>query len=403
MRVASDAVMPRWPVRILVLVLLVSVVALVFETKRLAVVAGTAQLAAYRLEQRARQAEQSGLPADGTPPDKTPASAVSPDAGALPKVGAAPEAAVAGSQSAVPLDEFTRLQVELHSTRQQLAAVTKLLEQRNAEAEQRARLAAAVAAKSQRPMPAGVRLCLDTLHECLRIEGYTGQRFLRAASLDQKGLHEVEMLEASSDGLAVAFVTAQRMMATADRATGRLELRFFDGHRAVDGDRAALPEDGLVIVFDDIDPRLFAERLPYLVQCEGAYPEVQDERSGLATDVDAGTQRQWLARLTQLLDKAETRLRWRVSRFRGMSDGHFLTVELLGTNDKHMLLGSCHCARMAVEIDEQVGVVSLLLQGGVLQRDGRESTITGEGYRMLLPGLTTNEAIDAMLGMIVRK
>jgi hypothetical protein len=107
--------------------------------------------------------------------------------------------------------------------------------------------------------------------------------------------------------------------------------------------------------------------------------------------------------LTQLLDKAETKLLWRVSRFRGMSDGHFLTVELLGTNDKHMLLGSCHCARMAVEIDEQVGVVSLLLQGGVLQRDGRESTITEEGYRMLLPGLTTNEAIDAMLGMIVRK
>jgi hypothetical protein len=390
-RLASDAQMPRWPVRILVLVLLISVVALVFETKRLAVVAGTAQLAAYRLEQRAGQAEQPHLQADGAQADKPPASA------------ALPKAPVAAAPSAVPLDDFTRLQVELHSTRQQLAAVTKLLEQRNAEAEQRARLAAEAAAKSQRPMPAGVRLCLDTLHECLRIEGYTSHRFLRAVSLDQEGLHEVEMLEASPDGLSVAFVTAQRMTAMVDRATGRLELRFFDGHRAVDGDRAALPEDGLVITFDEIDARLFAERLPYLVQCEGSYPEVQDERSGLATDVDAGTQRQWLARLTQLLDKAETKLLWRVSRFRGMSDGHFLTVELLGTNDKHMLLGSCHCARMAVEIDEQVGVVSLLLQGGVLQRDGRESTITEEGYRMLLPGLTTNEAIDAMLGMIVRK
>jgi len=43
------------------------------------------------------------------------------------------------------------------------------------------------------------------------------------------------------------------------------------------------------------------------------------------------------------------------------------------------------------------------LQDGVLRRDGLESTITKQGYRMLLPGLTPKETINAMLGMVVKK
>ena len=86
-----------------------------------------------------------------------------------------------------------------------------------------------------------------------------------------------------------------------------------------------------------------------------------------------------------------------------MKDGAFLTVELLGTNYQHLVMGSAHCASLAVEIDEQGGVVSLLLQGGVVRREGRESAITGEGYRMLLPGLTPGEATAVMLGMVVKK
>ena len=68
-----------------------------------------------------------------------------------------------------------------------------------------------------------------------------------------------------------------------------------------------------------------------------------------------------------------------------------------------MVMSSAHCDQLAVEIDERGGVVSLLLRGGVLRRGRLESTITGEGYRMLLPGLTPKETIDAMLGMVVKK
>ena len=48
-------------------------------------------------------------------------------------------------------------------------------------------------------------------------------------------------------------------------------------------------------------------------------------------------------------------------------------------------------------------MVSLLLLDGVLRRDGVESTITGKGFRMLLPGLTPKDCSDAMLGIVVKR
>jgi hypothetical protein len=47
--------------------------------------------------------------------------------------------------------------------------------------------------------------------------------------------------------------------------------------------------------------------------------------------------------------------------------------------------------------------VSLLLRNGSLRRDGVDSSITGEGLRVLLPNLTCKQASDAMFGMVVRR
>ena len=387
--------MSRWLARIAVLALLISVAFMVLETKRMAKQVGEAELAAVAARQMAAAAAADL------------ASAQQGIRAAVPQPPTGPQAngpqPISPTLSGVDLQDYTRLQLDLHTTQQQLAVVTRLLEQRNEELERRARAAAEAAANSLKPMPAGVRLCLETLHECLRIEGYSSQRFLRAASLDEQGLHGVEMLESSADGLAVTFVTAALMTAMLDRAKGQLELRFFSGHRAVDGERAALPEEGFLVRFSEVDGHLLEARLPYLVRAEGEYPAPVDEQARPATDVDPGTGRQWLARLDQLLSKAKTTLSWRATRLRGMKDGAFLTVELLGTNDQHLVMGSAHCASLAVEIDEQGGVVSLLLQGGVVRREGRESAITGEGYRMLLPGLTPGEATAVMLRMVVKK
>ena len=292
---------------------------------------------------------------------------------------------------------------ELHTAEGQLARLRGVLAERDAEQARRVAAAQARADEALRPMPKGVRDCLGALHACLREEGFTAQRFLRATAVDAEGLHDVEMLESSQDGLAVTFFTARRMTAALDRASGRLELRFFDGVRSADGERAALPEDGFAIEFHDVDGRAFEARLPYLVVAEGAYPVAPAEPERRPGLLDPGSRRSWAARLSKLLERSGTELRWSATRLRGQLDGRFLEVELVGTNEKGLVLASAHCDRVAVEIDERRDVVSLLLVDGVLRIEDVESTIDERGFRMLLPGLTPKDVTDAMMGLVIKR
>ena len=373
----------RWPHYACLFWLICAVAWLLLETVALAELAGD-------FERRAVLAEREL--------DASAAAASSPEAGASPPATAAPSA-----DDGAPLGDYSRLQLELHTTKEQLRRLREMLAVRNAELERRTAASKRRAAEALRPMPLGVRECLNALHECLRREGFTAQRFLRATSIDPDGLHGVEMLAASADGLGATFIVAERMAASIDRPSGRLELRFFDGHRSADGERAALPEDGFPVAFEDVDGEVFEARLPYLVRGQGAYPVevVAPEREPGA--LDPGSRRQWAARLSRLLARSKTKLRWSVTRLRGQLEARFLQVDLVGTDAKGMVMGSAHCAKVSVEVDERRGVVSLLLQEGVLRREGVESTINAQGFRMLLPALTPKDVTDAMLGMVVRR
>ncbi len=295
-----------------------------------------------------------------------------------------------------------RLEAELRTTGGQLAVMADAVKQRAELDLARAASSAAADARAMAPMPEGVRNCLASLHECLRAEGFNNHRFLSAQRLDGEGLHQVELLVTHADGLGVDVMQAGRMVAELDRGKGRLVLRLFDGFRVEAGERVALPADGWSIVFTPIDAQLFEERLPFLVRVEGVYPE-SEVRMRAVSDLDSTTRLQWLDRFDRLLANAGTPEELRVNRCRGLHSGHFLTVQLLGADSKHRLLLSADCARMAVEIDPVGGVVSLLLQDGVLRRGGVESTISAEGYRMLLPKVTPKQATDCMLGMVVTK
>ena len=383
----------RWPHYLVLLALLAAVAWLVLETRQLAELAGDFERRA-RLAERdlSAQREASAAPAgDGAAGD------------AADERTAEQAPAPAVTEAPVDLSEYTRLQLELHATQEQLTSLRALLEERSEELAQRVRASEERAAAALRPMPAGVRACLNALHECLRVEGFGAQRFLRATAVDAEGLHGVEMLDVAQDGLGVAFFNAARMTATLARAEGRLELRFFDGFRSTDGERAALPEDGFAIHFDDVDGPLFEQRLPFLVRAEGAYPVADAASKDRPGDLDPGSRRQWSARLSRLLEQAGTDVRWRATRLRGLLDARFQQVELVGTNDKGLVLASAHCAEVAVEIDAARGVVSLLLVDGVLRQDGAESTITSRGFRMLLPGLTPEDVTDTMMGMVVKR
>lgn len=304
----------------------------------------------------------------------------------------------AASQPAeVPVEarRFAELALELATTQQQLASVQQLLAEERA-----ARARSAAAAPRDGPMPEGVRTALVALQEALRSEGFVALRFLRARAIEGMALQSVEVLELSPDQLVVSFVHAERMTVELDRATGRLCLRFFAGERLVGGEAMSLPEAGFALQFDEVDGRRFERELPFLVRAEGVYPaEVAQEvrEPGL----DPATRAQWLDRVDGLLARSGTTAKWRMTRFRSLRDGWFLDCDLIATDGAKHVVGGAHCARAAIEVDPATGVVSLRMLDGALHQGGSESSIVGEGYRMLLPDVTQKQANDSMQGMVV--
>lgn len=294
----------------------------------------------------------------------------------------------------IELRTYSELALELATTQQRLAAVEHLLVEERAA---RARSAAAVSRDG--PMPEGVRTALVTLQEALRAEGFAAVRFLRARAIESMALHSVELLELSPDQLVVSFVHAQRMTAELDRADGRLSLRFLVGERIVGGESTPLPEAGFVLQFDDVDGPRIERQLPFLVRAEGAYP-AEPAAEMREPGLDPATRAQWLDRLDGLLERSGTPAKWRVTRFRTLRDGWFVDCDLIATDAARHVVGGAHCARAAIEVDPGTGVVALRLLDGTLQQGGSESSIVGEGYRMLLPDVTPKQATEAMLGMV---
>jgi hypothetical protein len=367
-----------------------AVVWMLVETRRLAEVAGGHEVAAREARAAAARAAAEVLRLQAVAP--------------MPAPAAAPDAAVAGAAGgatapgAVDARTYAELRLELATTQQRLAAVEELLAQKQREAEARA----AVAAAAELPMSEGVRTCLFALHDRLRREGFTNLRFLGASAIVDGELRDVEVLDVAADQLSVAFVRGKRMAAGFDRTNSRLTLRFYEGERKVAGASTPLPEDGFAILFDGVDGPALEAALPYLVRAEGNYPPPPLGEAKVP-GVDPATRAQWLERVDGLLQRAGTADRWRMARFRGMRDGWFLDVDLVASDQKNHVVGGAHCARLAVELDPAAGIVSLRMVDGVLRQAGGESSIGGEGYRMLLPKLNCKQASDAMMGIVVTK
>jgi hypothetical protein len=253
------------------------------------------------------------------------------------------------------------------------------------------------------PMPEGVRSCLLALREVLAAEGFPLPRFLAARALAERELNDVEVLVADADGLGAQCLAAARMTATLDAAAGRLELRFFDGVVTRGGVASALPADGWPLRYAPIDARFCAERLPALVQVVGALPSEPGAGPQRPRELDLVSRERWLDRLDRLLAAGGLPEAWHVHRLRDLHAGWFESVQVLASDERGLLAGSIDGARMAVEVDRTAGVVSLRFCDGSLRRGATETTIRGEGYRMLLPKLTPSQATDLMLGMVVER
>ena len=245
---------------------------------------------------------------------------------------------------------------------------------------------------------------LRALHECMHAEGYGAVRFLRARELDGDGLHDVEVVHTHADGLGADLIVAGTMTAALDLGAQRLVFTFFEGTRTELGERVPLPDNGYELVFEPVDGRLLGERVPQLVQVSGVHPSaLAADRTRQPGALDVATRLAWLERFDRLLEAAGTADRVRLQELRGVKDGEFLDGYLLATDDKGHVQYGATCARLAVEVDRHANVVSLVLRDGILHRGLAESTITADGYRILLPKLRPERAAELMLGMVVEK
>lgn len=299
--------------------------------------------------------------------------------------------------------ELRRLELELDGALDYARAIGEAM---TAEAEARERAAVARAAAQaivDLPPERGVQRCLDLLRECLRRDGFTGLRPLRARAVVDFELRDIELLDADAIAFGADLIVAGRMTAKLDRAAGALTLTFHDGSRRLQGVRTALPPEGLAVRFAPVEGRMWEAQLPFLVRAEGEYPAAAAAMAAVERRLDAETRAEWLERLDALLAVAGTDLELRIGGFSGLQDGRFRSARLFGYDRGRLLSLAADCDELAVEIDERAGIVSLLLRSGTLRREGVQSTIQAEGYRMLLPNLTPQKASDCMLGMVVRR
>ncbi|MEY2715653.1 MAG: hypothetical protein RIT24_1996, partial [Planctomycetota bacterium] len=79
------------------------------------------------------------------------------------------------------------------------------------------------------------------------------------------------------------------------------------------------------------------------------------------------------------------------------------SARIVGYDDRNLLALAADCDRLALEIDSKAGIVSLRLSGGTLRRDGSESSIHADGFRILLPNVTPERASMLLMGMVVKK
>ncbi|MCC6670793.1 MAG: hypothetical protein IT458_07025 [Planctomycetes bacterium] len=273
----------------------------------------------------------------------------------------------------------------------QLAAVRAQIEAERARAEQEV-------PRFGRAMPAGVRLALERLTECLRHDGHETLRFLHADALQDLELRGAEIVDHDARTFAATLYVADRVGFELDRTQARLTLVLREGASVTAEGRTPLPAEGLRVQLGGVDARFWEERLPMLVRVSGEHP--RPGTAGQAPRPDPGVLATWIGRCNRVLAGAETETRWEVGDLRGVHDGHFEQVLVLGYTKGRLLESSAEAKRMWLRADRGRGTVELVLAEGILRRRGGETALPDSGYAILLHGVTPQQAQDWMLGMV---
>jgi hypothetical protein len=295
-------------------------------------------------------------------------------------------------------ERLARLEGELQEAMRSRQDVAGLVAQR-VEAEREARTErAARERRALAPMPEGVRLALDAIHACLRASGHDGIKFFHASALVERTLLNAEVFDVRGAAGTDVYL-AERVGLALDRARGTLTIAFTGGAVLTGGLRRDIPPAGLAIELAGVDGRAWEQRLPYLVEARNEYPPVEDEIRATPR-LDGDTRLHWLERLNRLLRSAGTDLRYQVRSFSSLEGSSFLDALVMGLAEGNRLDQTAEVKRLSIVVDRRSATVELLLADGILRKRGGETSLGGDGYRILLPGVTPEAALDTMLGMV---
>jgi hypothetical protein len=255
------------------------------------------------------------------------------------------------------------------------------------------------------PMPEGLRLTLDALHELLRRAGHGDVQVLEARAVTERALWGARVFRGGNgpnDG--ATLWQAEKVTFAIDRATSALTMTLQQGLVVRGGSTKPLPDDGDVVVFAEVDARACEARLPQLIAVSGEHPVAEPVIPPRAR-LDPFTAQRWRERLDQVLASARTTLRYRVHELQGLDQGWFLGVVLYGHTAGNRLEEMAEVERMALTVDDAGGIAELEMVGGVLRRAGGDVTLpaTAPGRRILLPGVTPAAASRTLTGMVVKQ
>ncbi len=311
------------------------------------------------------------------------------------------EVGALGRKGVAHVGRSLALEGELRVALAQRDGMAKAVREKVEEQERERRLRDERRRAALEPMPEGVRLALIAIQECLQADGHYGLRVIRARSLQDHSLGDVEVLDYDRQQLITTLYVAGRLEIELDRSTSTLALRFFEGHLLQGGERRNFPPGGFELLLPGVNGPLWEARLPFLVEALESYPEQVPESA--PQSLDPSSRRQWQRRLDLLLDEAETVERMRIGNLAALEEGSFRDILLLGYDDRSLLVMSAHADRMVVRVDGSGGMVQLVLRDGILRMAGGDTPIGESGYRILLPGVSPERARDIMMGMVAER
>ena len=215
---------------------------------------------------------------------------------------------------------------------------------------------------------------LPVLNDLLAVDGYHALRFetgTRVAGVPE--LTGVTVLQWDENGIVDALIKAERARFELHRMTETLVVRFFDGHRTVDGVRLALPPEGARLDFPEVRAAAWLEHFPELEAAAGPEPSAEQRRAA------EGVRRA----LDGLLSHRGVHGYYRLAQLGAVEARRLRFVQLQWFDGGGALLKTFDADALEIHLHDN-GTVELVLENGAILEGFLRRPFAGDQFRLYL-------------------